>query len=545
MGKILDHNGNPYGEAGSLYLKDGMALPHVISFSSILSGGWNTYFHGNFDQAKKQSRADALAMRNDCELQGMLQERKLSAASLPWHIETDDDKDPKQTQVAEHIKKVLMSFPFFKKMVYTLLDALWYGRHGVQLKWKWEYIKGIKSLCCDKWLPVNGDKIGHKQDGTPYVMVNGAASHEYEGRGVEVGYTTGGEGGAFIPITGWLRDRFVIHTHEVDDADFLDMEGAEAVHGVGIRSRIYFWDWMKREWLSNLVDFIERAGLGVTLWYYIQGNEASKTAVTAAAKEHTGTRTNILVPVLENQKTPSIERMEVPMTGAELLLKLQDRVSEIINRFINGQHLSSSSRESGGLGNEAAAEFQMNTKKQIRDFDAGNLEETLTGNARHPGIVWLVQRWTFPESLPGPDNPHGFQCRFKFALEDDQSSEKLANASTLIGVGLPVKTEEIYSAGGFTKPGDADDVVAGQQPAAPGQPPPGPGGMPPAGGAGPGGMMPAGMPGETPQQPQMPVVPEPSPEDLEDQEEMQGYEPDWLSELDTEEDADALQPVSR
>jgi hypothetical protein len=176
----------------------------------------------------------------------------------------------------------------------------------------------------------------------------------------------------------------------------------------------------------------------------------------------------------------------------------------------------------------------------------------LTGNARHPGIVWLVQRWTFPESLPGPDNPHGFQCRFKFALEDDQSAEKLANASTLIQVGLPVKTEEVYSAGGFTKPGEDDDVVGGQQagmpgqpgmPAAPGQPPPGAGGMPQ--GAAPGGMMPAGMPPGDSQQ-QMPVVPEPSPEDLEDQEEMQGYEPDWLSELDTEEeDADALQPVSR
>ena len=40
---------------------------------------------------------------------------------------------------------------------------------------------------------------------------------------------------------------------------------AEGVHGVGIRTFVYFLDWLKKEWVSNISDFMERAGLGVVV----------------------------------------------------------------------------------------------------------------------------------------------------------------------------------------------------------------------------------------------------------------------------------------
>jgi hypothetical protein len=460
---IYDHNGQPITPR-----PDGMPIPHAVGFVATVGSAMKAYYHGRYDEAVRHSRESALVMRNDCSLMGMLQERKLAVASLPWHLTVPNENDPRQAYVRDQLRKQIETIRGLPKLLMGWLEAIWYGRQAAQFQWAWARDEqGRRLLRPARWLPVNGDKVGHHQDGTPYILVNVAEADKLPGAQL-IDTTAGGRG---LLLNGSWRERFVIHSHELVDADFFDAEAGDAVFGVGVRSVVFALDWIKREWLSNFADYIERVGLGVELWYYDASNPKSKTEVQRAMQDLQGQRTRILVPRWGAERQPSLERIETPSAGCELLIRLMGWVEEVQQRYINGQHLSSNSTASGGLGNEAAAEFQADTKNQIRNFDAKNLAETITGDPVEPGLLSTMQMWSYPETLPG--RPGGFKVSFEFQLEGTESDQKLQAAATVVGLGLAVKADEVRAAGGFSKPAPGDETLGGQQAM-----PPGPDGQP-------------------------------------------------------------------
>src|SRR5262245_15695409 len=206
---LLDVNGRPLRN-GDWHGSD-FALPHVLTFTSILSGASHTYWHDRFDEAMRHGRKDALVMENDAYLMALLQERKLSVASLPWHLEVDDENDPTQAACRDGLTKQVKSVPGFQRVCMALLEALWFGRYAVQARYGWkqgapqkapeqpqagtpspEPSAGVvrtadvsparppapamlpprRELCVKHWLPVNGDKLGNRHDGTPYILVH-------------------------------------------------------------------------------------------------------------------------------------------------------------------------------------------------------------------------------------------------------------------------------------------------------------------------------------------------------------------------------------
>lgn len=467
---LLGPNGQPYRQEPpparywedrrrdpSPFLGDGMPIPHVISFGSLLSGANHTYWHARFDEAMKHSRSDALVMENDCYLMGLLQERKLAVASLPWHIDVPNEKDPVQQKVQKVLTEQIEQIPGLQRIFMSLLEALWFGRYAIQEKWDWERKQGLKCLYLKKWKPINGDKIGHQHDDTPYIM--GHAAYLRRIPGAELIITQGGS--LAMRLNPAWRDRFVIHKHEIYDANFLDAEKGEAIHGLGIRSRIFWMNWLKLEYMGAIVDFMERVGLGVTLWYFDASNPKAKEEAASAAKEQSD-RTNLLVPYWPSERdSKSIERIETPANGAELLLKLQEQIDKYIERYIVGQEMSSSANSSG-MGNEAAAEFQQATKGQIVKYDAGNLAETLTGSEEEPGIVWMLQKHTFPETIPSDENPNGFRARLVFNVEGSRPEKELEAAHKLWSMNLSLKSDQVRSRAGYSKPEEGDEVLKGQ-----------------------------------------------------------------------------------
>ena len=284
----------------------------------------------------------------------------------------------------------------------SALEALCFGRYGVQFKCTWERFNNHKILTVGEWEPVNGDKIGHMLDGTPYVLVYGAQSEQL-GPSAELGYSTIGK---MIELRGWWREHFMIHRHLIQDSDYFDVEGAEAIHGLGIRSRIFWLNWTRLEYSSWVSDFLQRLGLGLTVWFYELGNDASRKAVEKAARQQRDTG-HVLFPrsTQDTKGAAGIERIETPATGAEVIRALVEIIREDINRYIVGQTMSSKA-EGNSLGGTGVADFQKDTKLAIAGNDAELLASTLTGSARNPGLVWMIQRWSFPETLPG--RPGGF-----------------------------------------------------------------------------------------------------------------------------------------
>lgn len=471
QGRPLNSHTNRIAERGS-YQNSDFALPPTLTFTGMIGGANHTLWLDRFDEAMRSSRDDAKVMENDCFLMGLMQERKLAVASLPWHIEVPNPKDPVQLEVQTGLQDRVATMPRFRMFLMSILEAIWFGRYGEQVKWTWEPSGGRRFLHLAKWTPINGDKIGHQEDGTPFILGNAARLSERSD--IETIITTRGMA---VRLNRQWRDRFIIHSHELYDADFFDYERAEAIFGLGVRSRVFFLNFLKLNFLGAVTTFMERVGLGITLWYFPAGNEKARAEAQSAAEDQSD-RTNILIPTYEDQKgAKSVERVEVPTTGSELLMKFSEQIDKWIERYVIGQSMSSGEDKESGLGGTGRAEFAKDTKNQIRNMDAANAEETLTGTEEAPGLISMMQKYSYPETWPSPSNPRGFRARFVFDAESSDPDKKLEAASKLFTMNIPFKMDEAREAGGFTKP-DADDEVAVQQ-----QKQPGMGGMPGAGGA--------------------------------------------------------------
>lgn len=451
---IYDHRGNPVRKR-----YDDMAVPTVVTFGSILKGGWDTFFHGKWDEALKKGREHALKMRRDAHIFSILQERYLGVVGLKWHLGVEDDYDPAQLWVKDHLTKAIQRTPRLRRLFRYLLEAVWYGRYGSQVKWRWQPVeserpdgkkKTVKTLLVDKHYPVNGDKIGHHLDHTPYVLVHAGEGEEQLPKDSrwDATYTT--EGGRGLLLRGSWRERFLIHTHEPEDADFFDAESAEAVHGVGVRSRIFWVDWLKSEWLAWVVDYLERVGLGVTIFLYPSGNPAAKAEAERAAHEQSR-RSVIVWPYLEGEqgKGAGVQRVETPTGGASVLLQMIQYVDQIEERLIIGQTLSSDS-EGSGLGGTGVAMLHAATKQRIIAWDAENLAETLTSD-----LVDVIRRWTFPWA--------DFPVNFMFDVIEPDPERALGAASMLYNLNVPIREDEVRAIGGFAKPEPDDDVILSPQ----------------------------------------------------------------------------------
>lgn len=476
----------------------GLALPHALTFISRNTGGQGSYWHGKYDEALRFNREYADNMRNDGFLPAIMQERMLAVYALchSWHLEIPNEKDDFQVRVRDAVTATIKGIPFLGRIIYSLLEAIWYGRYGTQVQWGWTKSpdpQKQKALTILDWLPINGDKIGHqfldpdtnKYIDQPYVLIDAGHSDELTRNGMgKVISTTQGQA---LVLQGSWRERFIIHKHLVEDSDWYYSDRAEAIHGVGVRSKVFWPWWLKSEWLANVTDFFDRVGLGVTVWKYPTGNDNALQAVKKAANDQSQ-RAHIFVPISpDSSKDQSgIERIEVPTTGASFLRELIEYLDKIIERYIVGQEASSKG-VSAGMGNEATADFQRDTKSNITLMDSDFLAETLTGSAREPSLVNTILRYTYPEA--------DFPLTWRWDMESGESEKKLTSIKTVVELGVNVKASEVRKAAGLSKPVDGDEVVqgkaAGGMPGMPGADMP-PGSPPELGGA----ATPAGQGGE-------------------------------------------------
>lgn len=487
---VLGPDGRPARE--TLEMREGFALPHIYTYQSIIGGAYKTYFHGRQDEALRMGREQALAMRRDAFLQGLMQERTLAVASLNWHLEVDDETDPVQVAVRNHLSKVVEGMRSLRKLIYTLANGnVWYGRYGIQWLFRWITKAGRRSLSVHKWKPLNGDKIGYRYDGIPYVMVNTIEADRIPG--AETIITAGGVyGGKGLLLKGSWRERFMLGSHLIDDSDYMNVEQADAIHGHGVRDAIAWLNWIRLEYLGWVTDYFDRVGQGITVWYFEEGNPRSEAIVRQTAEQNSN-RANILLPRRPGvtKGAAGIERIEVPTSGAEALSKLSEPLRNDIERYIIGQTMSSKA-DGNALGGTGPAEFQADTKTKVACYDANNTAEILTGDADEPGMIWMLQRYTFPET--SPEMPGGFSVRFVFDTEKTESKDKLAGAKTIFDMGGSIKESEALGIAGLSAPGPHDKVLKQpqqQQPGMPGAPAPGQpapssngNGQPPANGSG-------------------------------------------------------------
>lgn len=536
-GRIVDQYGNVIHPDKN---PDALDLPYQLTFSSIIQGASQSFIALGYDEAVRNNRENALAMRRDCRIMGFLRERKEGTVSRKWHLEIDDEDDPVQVAVRDGMTKIIRAIPRLKRIFRWLLEAIWYGRYGVQLLWK-ELTMDLPALPTPSLFPmgsdrtallqrhlggggelkqgkdgttsemkpqtaprrvtmpvlarpVNGDKINFLWDGTPLVGIyagweglrrEGGDAHA-NSKNLRTAITWDNEKPVLILNREW-RERFLIHTYDPDDSDYYEAEKAGAVFGVGVRSRIYWLNWIRMDYAAWIQDLFDRVGLGFVCIKYAQGNPTAKSNAEALAARW-NRRSVVTLPVAPDQVrgAEGIEIVDVPTAGALVVQQLIEYADKHIERYIVGQSMSSGESGREGMGGTAGpADMAKSTKHQLLLADAEELEETLTGSEEEPGLCSTIQKWTYPGTLGK------FRVRFRFMVDDPDPGPKIQAITSLAAAGVEFSQDSARKLTGEPAPKEGEKTFGGGQAGAP----------------------PGGMPGEMPPEEMPPEGEEPMPEE--------------------------------
>lgn len=369
--------------------------PHIATFIGVESSFSKAYRFA--DEALKHSRLNAAMMINDPAITEPLFSRMLLTSQLAWHIEPEDVDDPRQKQVAEELTMLCQRIPHFTDYRFELLWAIFLGRYAIENQFETIHKNGRDYYSIKKWIPVDGDKLLFRFDDgsgkydpdqigirmSPAIVKQDelAGAHELEPTYDGLGYF----------LKSWERRAFVLHRHMRMDGAYESPRDAGRIHGVGLRSFLY-WSWyQKQETLAQLVEIVERSAAGFTIYYYPEGNQAAKEEVEKIAA--TQAHTNILIMPRSADGLDAYEPQVIAANtaGIDALNDLiTSRFDHAIKRMILGQILSSEA-DATGLGSGVAT-LQKDTLSNIVDYDSDNLSETLTRE-----LVWVLRDLNFPE----------------------------------------------------------------------------------------------------------------------------------------------------
>jgi hypothetical protein len=445
--------------------QDGWVAPHALSFASVINTVTQVYSY-RWDEALKDSPANALANKRDAYYLGLLQERVAGVVGLNWRVKVPKSSGRKGQWVTERLTAAVEAVPDFLGMLLNQSEAVWYGRYGSQVV-PGRGAGGVWTV--KEHRPVNGDKIQYAWDGTPVVQIGYAAAARYhDERGTVVDWQTGkpavtitDRGGYGLRLhTPAMRERFVIHHHVADDADYFQGEMAGGVHGVGLRSRVYWSGWMRTETLGWMLSFMEGVGMmDLIVFNYPSGNAEAKKVATDNAKRVTNGLALLVARGPEELGYPAVEQIQLNTQGVQVL---QDLIANYFDRHVErlfvGQSMSGGGGGAGGLEGDGRAQFAQDTKFQLLKMDAKRLGETLTRD-----LLGWMQRTNCPgtEDIP---------ASFEFAVPDPAAEGKLNSVTALMDK-MKFKQDEVYELVGMTAPGPHDETVGGQPaPGMPGQP---------------------------------------------------------------------------
>jgi hypothetical protein len=442
---ILDSSGNPIrprldNEYGEPIEYDSDLPPHAFRFASV----WNSFskiYSYRSDEALRDNVGNAKAMPRDAYITSLLNERRFPTCQFEWQIDPEDKTRSDLQEGADILKRAIEMTPSWQDFLFVLLEAIWYGRYGVQMR------PGRRGdlIRVESWSPVHGDKIQFSHEGTPLIYVNPAFLGNYPSEYIRY---TDRVPGLLLARRAW-REQFIIHKHLTLDADYFDGEMAGRIHGVGLRDQVY-WCWLMRdELLGWALDYLQKLGtLGLLIFWYDASNPDSRKRAEENAK-NASRRSALIMPrppgSEKNGHAPGVEQLRMDQSGAaQLQGMIKEYFESHIERLIIGQTLSAGT-EGSGLGGSGVAYLHADTKYRIIRFDASKLESTLNNDF----VPYLCRRNGLDDEA----------YKIKFSIPDPTGEPKLRAAQMVWSMGVDLGADELRDLAGLRKPEPDEPVV--------------------------------------------------------------------------------------
>jgi hypothetical protein len=434
-------------------------VPHIFTVSGQAGLAAKAYL--NADEAIRHSRANAERMRVDCGIMECLEARQRATALLNWHLEPEIESQEAKDLI-ESMTRILNRTSRFLEMRRNLLEAIWYGRYGIANQFGNTDIGGRRYLTCKRWEPRHGDKLLFRyDDGTGQytpgqvgirIGMAGINSHR-SAHGLNRSQITASDQGMVYWLSEWERKTLIVHKHTVEDGVFEDSYTSGRIHGVGVRSRVY-WTWFAMvECLQRALEYLDRSAFGVELWRFPMNNPTAKRETENAAKRNvSGGRAIVLVPVAGGDQADQygVEHIEPGLQGFDRLLTvIKEYFGHKIKRYILGQTLTSEA-DATGLGS-GVADAHLATFADIVQYDARNLEETFTED-----FVRHLQLMNFPRSAH-------IYLRFVIDTESPNVKEKMQALESAWKMGLKIKDSDVADIVGVSLPTQSESCLFNPQ----------------------------------------------------------------------------------
>lgn len=445
---------------------DGLLVPPARSFNMIVNSAARMFSY-RFDEAMRDNFVNARAMKRDAFLLGLFEERVLPTINREWVVEVDDDRDPYQRFARDEMTKLVRAIPDFSAFKRALLEAVWFGRAGVQ----WFYNQNSElndywtiahsPSCKDKkWDPIHGDSVQYTFDGIPAILLDGQTTGWYSQNGAtwgsdgDLNWTDRG-GTALVLRRPYWRDRFAIHQHIRSKADYFEGELAGSVQGLGLRGQVYWQYVIRTDALTWMLAYMQSVGqMDLLVFNYPAGDAAAQQRAELNANQIIG-KAAIICPRNPTGTWPAVEQIQMNSAGLKAMHELvSDYFDRHIERLFVGQSMSSGADHGTGLGGTGRAEFCKATKDEILVHDTKRLDETITNDVVRP-----LKHYNFPWAK--------FPIRIKSVLPDLQAQEKVKSGQILISMGIPIKAHEYMEAAGFSRPEEGDEIIAQLGPGGP------------------------------------------------------------------------------
>ena len=428
-------------------------LPHVTTFSGMMSTLARTY--RQHDEAIRHNKHNANMMRRDPMIMGPLFARQMAVALLQWQVQPEDSSDEKQVQVAKELTFMVSRIPRFREYLRNLMEAVWYGRYGIQNVWGFTRdSRGVRYRTVVDWVPVNGDKLLFRYD-------DGTGRYDHDEIGVKVSVAhvkddiwagkpdiEWNSEGTGVFLRRWERSRLVVHKNFMMDGDYEDPTTAGMIHGVGLRHFLY-WSWyQKQETLAQLAEVVERAGMGFTVYTYPAGNAQAREEVERLAEEQAHKNQIVLPMEVSNPDAYSIQQIPPNTQGIMALQSLiDDYFGSWIIKFILGQTLSYRAE----AGTPGISDLHRDSFLQIVKYDSLGVEETVTKD-----LIRMLLMFNFPSY-------QNVNFQFKLNTEEAVPLEKLQALQAAWSMGAKIKSEDVMGLIGLNVAGATDQALYNPQ----------------------------------------------------------------------------------
>jgi hypothetical protein len=452
-----------FDETGAAVSIEGALIsPNALNMASVFTNSNKMYPH-TWDEAMRDAPLNALAMMRDPFYRSLIQERTAPTINLEWQVQAVDEQDPIAKLDAEIMNRAWQEMPDKTGLVTWLLQAgVWFGRCAQQGVW------GRSRSGLHNWIfhePVHGDSLQFQWDNTPVLLVSQQSAQRYRASDPEAVVTSTFRGAFGLRLhKPEYRNRFIIHKHVREASDYFEGEMAGGVHGVGLRSWVYWADYQRRDALEAMIGFMRSTGMmDLIVFNFPHGDSAAESRAKTNAKKVSG-KIALICPRDPVGNWQAIETYPMNTTGVEVVRGL---IEEYYDRYIRelfvGQSMSNGGGGPGGLEGDGRAELAGDTKFQLCKSDAKRLAESLTNDWLYPCL-----RYNRPDSTSA--------LHMVPMLDDPKAEKKVQNAQILINSGVEIEEEELRTAAGFRTPREGKPTVGKKEPmpqpgAMPGQQP--------------------------------------------------------------------------